>query len=83
MNIRVITNNRPESEMLFKERGTVVNPAVLELTDSKRALIKRSPNPIPVSAWPLESDSVSINPKVPIRMRRPEVRSTRRVCRLR
>jgi hypothetical protein len=83
MNIRVITNNRPESEKLFRERGTVVNPAVLELTDSKRALINRSPHPISVSTWPMERDSVSINPNVPIRMSRPEVRRTRRVCRLR
>tara|TARA_B100001778_G_scaffold270982_1_gene232853 strand:+ start:301 stop:582 length:282 start_codon:yes stop_codon:yes gene_type:complete len=35
ININVISNNRPVSEIEFKDIGKFVNPAVLELTVSK------------------------------------------------
>ena len=79
MNIKVIKSSNPESEILSKEIGIVVKPAVLALTEVNRAVNRRSSKSISDKKLPLANDSVKIKPKKPREINMKEDLITKRV----
>ena len=65
--------------MFSNEKGTVVNPAVLAVTDSNKAVIQRSRHGMPMNTSPRLSHSVNASPSAPKTTSNTEVRSTSRV----